>query len=656
MSKRFDAKVKLFEDQFGLENNVKEFVNTFVNSDFAGPVLIHGKWGSGKTTFINFVLESIKADKLKIKTNYFSLWKLTDTSSLYESIYKELFRKGYLMLLSFTFPLIIITSYLLLSLSLSSTQITPIPAILVGLISLSVLFTKYLEDKTNREKIFESLLKRSMNCRLYRRRLIVLDDIDRLSEEDQTKLYPILDDLICNRSILVILGDINKLAMSQSPFIMKVLNVRYSIETKTNSFHSWEYLINELNSIIEKSKIPVKVSERDKEDIFLLQDQFCDENRTIREANILIEHMKMFYFNYKINKANFGQFFIMTYIYSFLPRLYEYILLNKKFFTKTDMFSLSIGQQYDKDLKNKMEEFETFFPKYSELVFLKLFKMKPDGISISQSIYDHPVIGNIDSFSRYLMEFTNEHSDSISVYNRILHNDECTFENFRDEDFISLVQIFKTNEIKDIDDCLFRNILKNYIKFYFSESIQMRIENESGFLIVSKPEQLLRIFIKEFIERKLSTLNFMGEITNNITDISQTCNIIPIFTTDKEEQLEIVKLILKESKMINIEGQKKLLFFMFFYKAFYSHINRVDIDKDFYSILDLDDKSFVEFVEKNFTTTSHTLGSSTPNYHLNLDLVAFNDKYKEDIENRIEKIELDNLRNRLRNLQNDSMF
>jgi len=346
----------------------------------------------------------------------------------------------------------------------------------------------------------------------------------------------------------------------------------------------------------------------------------------------------------------------MIYIYSFSPKLYEYILLNRGLFTKIDVFSFSTGHQYEKDLENKMKEFESQFPSYSELVFIKLFKMKTEGILLSQSKYYQPVIDNTDSFSRYMMEFTNEHLDILSVQDRINHNDETTFEKFGIEEFISFIQFIRSEEIKGIDDTLFCSTLINYIKFYFTDYVQDLNRSESGFLMTSRPEQLMRDFVREFKERKLLVIKLIREIISTNIDISQICNITPKFTTDKVEQLEIVKQILDDSKSIDIKAQKKLIYFMFFYKIFYIELHRNDIDSEINSIFELNDYEFVEFVEKKLTTTSYTLGSSTPNYHLNLELISFSVKFSDDFGERIQKIKDDKIKEKLTSLQDDSMF
>ncbi|PTL05918.1 P-loop NTPase fold protein, partial [Staphylococcus haemolyticus] len=46
------------DDELNLDKDVKTFVDKYINSNYKGTVLLNGRWGVGKSSFINLVREN----------------------------------------------------------------------------------------------------------------------------------------------------------------------------------------------------------------------------------------------------------------------------------------------------------------------------------------------------------------------------------------------------------------------------------------------------------------------------------------------------------------------------------------------------------------------------------------------------------------------
>ncbi|MBC1392589.1 hypothetical protein HB830_04185 [Listeria innocua] len=173
-------------------------------------IFLNGKWGSGKTSYLNIILEENKIKFIKLKKKIvktIDLWRITTNQKTSEICYRTLFPitgfiAKYIFLLFF-----LILSGLAVYFSSLKTPIISTNSNLSSINTASYFFfisgflsgmTQIL-GKIDYDSVFLKLLKiRTKKFFLWRSRIIIIDDFDRVKSSRQEELYKIFN-LIINK-------------------------------------------------------------------------------------------------------------------------------------------------------------------------------------------------------------------------------------------------------------------------------------------------------------------------------------------------------------------------------------------------------------------------------------------------------------------------
>lgn len=183
-------------------------------------IFLNGKWGSGKTTFLEKVSES---NKQSFKFIYLKLWETRDERTVIQIAFKEL-HKFYYWLMKLSVIVCVVISLLLtpaFNIGLSKFLSDPVCKGVIVAISLSVSVAQLFKIKSdNFYVVFFNLLNgRKIYCRKWfleklsrysKLKVLVIDDFDRVEQQKQLEAYKLFN-ILHGMLPIIFIGDYEKL-------------------------------------------------------------------------------------------------------------------------------------------------------------------------------------------------------------------------------------------------------------------------------------------------------------------------------------------------------------------------------------------------------------------------------------------------------------
>ena len=288
---------------------------------------IVSKWGSGKTSFINMVLENFKENNNYIVIK-FNPWNISSRKQLISDFFLQL--SNNIEKKTKTNKIVKTIKKSLNKLSkifktLESVQFFSILGIIVNFIKECIktddkdLETIKMEIDTELEKLAKKLI-------------IVIDDIDRLSDEEIREIFQLVKSIADFKNTIYILS-------YDREIVIKALN-------KTQQEKGEEYLEkiiqiplilpyvsrNELDKIfLDKLAKLVNISDRD--DFLYFQELYNNGlDKNFENLRDIERYINVFSFEIKLVKEelNISDYIVITLIKILEPNLYEYIKNNKE--------------------------------------------------------------------------------------------------------------------------------------------------------------------------------------------------------------------------------------------------------------------------------------------------------------------------------------
>ena len=182
---------------------------------------LNGNWGSGKTEFL---VEVDKNTNKKLVTIDF--WRLSDNRSTIEIVFSKLHPWKY-RILRFLIVLCVALSILMtnvVDLGLSSFFESFCVKLIVGSIVLLVAIYQFFKIKS--DGFYSCLL--TCKCLPLSRKVLVIDDFDRMSNKQQEESYKIFS-LLNGKLPIVFVGDIEKVHLKDNNFLSKIIDRRIEL-------------------------------------------------------------------------------------------------------------------------------------------------------------------------------------------------------------------------------------------------------------------------------------------------------------------------------------------------------------------------------------------------------------------------------------------
>lgn len=359
---------KIEQDILGRSNTAKELSRHILGykSDDSLTIGIIGEWGSGKTSFINMTLEVLENNKDYI-IFHFNPWNISTRKQLISDFFSQLSNE--IGKIDSTAVIKEVSQNLkLLSKIFKPVSLIPIPQIslIASFMKKSCEETgKFLEDISNQQEKSLDEIKEELNNsleKLNKKVVIVIDDIDRLSDNDIREIFQLIKSIADFKNTIYLLSydnDIVSEALNNlqngrgDEYLEKIIQVPimlpYSSKSEINKI-----FLNKLDNIL----ITIPDKEFDKSYWNELYSNGFSNNLTnLRDVE---RYLNSFSFGFDTVKKelNIIDYMSITLFKVFEPQLYKYIQENEEYFTGVKFggeFEINPQENREK-IKKELEE------------------------------------------------------------------------------------------------------------------------------------------------------------------------------------------------------------------------------------------------------------------------------------------------------------
>lgn len=304
---------------------------------------LNGTWGSGKSTFLKEV-DNLKPvnNKKRVKLVTIDFWRLNDSRSTLETVFAKLHPFVYwglrLIVILCIALSILMTNVVDLGLSvLVSTRVRWI----AGVIALIVAIHQFLKIKS--DGIYSRLL--TFNFHSCRKKVLVVDDFDRMIDEQQEASYKVFS-LLNGKLPIVFVGDIDRLYRNDDNYLSKIIDRRINLPYDMHPSKIWHDYFNQL-----EKKFTIVLPEQFKK--FIIND-----NKNLRDREHFNDYVNIELIDRKKEKhVQKEQQLVIIYIYIFYHDLYNKLLNGSIHYSADDSVNTLINI-LNKNYKNYPSSFK----------------------------------------------------------------------------------------------------------------------------------------------------------------------------------------------------------------------------------------------------------------------------------------------------------
>ncbi|MCG3679588.1 KAP family NTPase [Aliarcobacter butzleri] len=543
---------------------------------------LYGKWGSGKTSIINMIIENLESNKDFIIFN-FEPWLFSDTNQLISNFFKEFAQKinhdanesddmksiGLKMeaYASFFEPLTLIPE--------STIQIIA-KAIHTFVSSGGKTFTKmgeaYKKDLSETKKDIEKHLNK-----LNKRILIIIDDIDRLNNTEIKQIFQLIKslgnfpntiylssmdkDVVVNALSEVQKGDGNE-------YLEKIINVPLEIPQLSKS-NVHKFLFSKLDEIIKD------IDEKDFDQNYWgnifhsgYKNFFSNIRDVIRYINIL-----RFNQNALNQKVNIIDLIVISAFQVFEPKIYDFFKHNKDLLSGQESdgggYGYSLKSENQKRLKEELDNCKGKLQKLDEDSFFGL--LKELFLKVNEAFSNTRYMGGLSDSRKKSKVSSPEYFDAYFslTLTETLSNYEIKNiikKTSNEDDFSSaIIELIKDNRIsiflQRIQDFTRGDIPKENFQIIFNVLMNLSDyipKNKNGMFSFGNSVEVMRIFYQlysQFDNENDKYILYKNSIEKSKDSIYMACHEISGFMQEHGEYEEQEE---KQSKVITSEHLQEL--------------------------------------------------------------------------------------------------
>lgn len=487
-------------------------------------IFLNGKWGSGKTTFLEKVSES---NKQSFKFIYLKLWETRDERTVIQIAFKEL-HKFYYWLMKLSVIVCVVISLLLtpaFNIGLSKFLSDPVCKGVIVAISLSVSVAQLFKIKSdNFYVVFFNLLNgRKIHCRKWfleklsrysKLKVLVIDDFDRVEQQKQLEAYKLFN-ILHGMLPIIFIGDYEKLVGQKDisfEYLSKIIDRRVELPFLLSS--------TKIAANISKQVINLMEKEYDLDYDKFISKVFLTSRFSIREWEKYVEIL-----NDQINKKGgpksiqVHELSVIVYLYLFYPLDYQELTRN---YDNNYKFNRKKGSTHFNEVKEGSDKYyikKVILPIGGNATFPRTFyenaKMYflDDYVSNLSKAEADEILGNPDKLKNKLLEekmdedlyyyIQSLHSNVLDNSNQVLN---CIFSTIKSNPNIqsqliqSIIDIFVTENKNDYQ------IFELFEKY--TNEFNFKIEEKCNFYIkFGYANELISDILYQKIMDKIEQLN-----------------------------------------------------------------------------------------------------------------------------------------------------
>ena len=267
---------------------------------------LNGKWGSGKTEFLEEAKRYTKKEFVIV-----DFWKLNDSRTTIEIAFAKLHPNYYWGIRCLMVVLVAISILMTNVVNLGLSQIFPNWIVkFAGVLALFVAVYQFFKAKT--DGFYSSLL--TIKYVSLSNKILVIDVFDRLSEKQQEEAYKLFS-LLKGRLPIVFVGDIELIHVVKENYLSKIIDRRVELPFDLHPVNIWDTYFQ-----ILEEKFNVNLSDDFKKCIKW-------ENRNLRDREHFNDYVNQEFFTRgKLGYVQVEQQLIVIYVYLFHSKLYKELL------------------------------------------------------------------------------------------------------------------------------------------------------------------------------------------------------------------------------------------------------------------------------------------------------------------------------------------
>ena len=270
---------------------------------------LNGTWGSGKSTFLKEV-----DDTKQVKLVTIDFWRLNDSRSTLETVFAKLHPYVYWGLRLVVILCIALSILMTNVVDLGLSVLVPNWVVLfAGVIALIVAIHQFLKIKS--DGIYSWLLtKNYLSCR---KKVLVVDDFDRMTEEQQEASYKLFS-LLNGKLPIIFVGDIDIIHRNNSNYLSKIIDRRIELPFVLHPTKIWSDYFEQLENRLE-----IKLS-----DVF--KDVFIKDGKNLRDRERFNDYVNLELIRRnKVKYVQIEQQLVVLYLFLYYPKFYESLKIAK---------------------------------------------------------------------------------------------------------------------------------------------------------------------------------------------------------------------------------------------------------------------------------------------------------------------------------------
>ena len=270
---------------------------------------LNGTWGSGKSTFLKEV-----DDTKQVKLVTIDFWRLNDSRSTLETVFAKLHPYVYWGLRLVVILCIALSILMTNVVDLGLSVLVPNWVVLfAGVIALIVAIHQFLKIKS--DGIYSWLLtKNYLSCR---KKVLVVDDFDRMTEEQQEASYKLFS-LLNGKLPIIFVGDIDIIHRNNSNYLSKIIDRRIELPFVLHPTKIWSDYFEQLENRLE-----IKLS-----DVF--KDVFIKDGKNLRDRERFNDYVNLELIGRnKVKYVQIEQQLVVLYHFLYYPKFYESLKTGK---------------------------------------------------------------------------------------------------------------------------------------------------------------------------------------------------------------------------------------------------------------------------------------------------------------------------------------
>lgn len=650
------------EDKLNIQKPVEEFVEDYINSGRNGLIIVNGKWGVGKTSFINCVKE-MKKDKKFIDL---PLWGANHQNDIYAYTYEKMHKKKVCMsklfrgmchyILEISKLIIGVLSFLFVSrFFISKTESIDVIGffewvIIIAITVVTIVFFYVVEQIINisfeedkrKVKVLKSLGRQN---RFGRQIIFVIDDLERVYEEYNITSF--LNFLLEQPVIVIALCDMSKVEEKSIEFNQKVINSIYNLPSQNRPSNIFRYFQEELNGVIEKN-----VSDDRQGDEYLLselQTVFISENTSMRDVKKMMPLIQKKW--EKNSDINPGEFIILVYFYVKHHNFYN-VLCNQneslyKCKENIEKFILDDGN-IEKDSHEYRSISLLLNSIFKNTYWLKSPSLKNKGNFPNYYVLDELGVKPNENFLNVDAEI-----EISNLQKMIRITDDVEIQN---EDY---QLFFERLEEKDYS----LELLLKLIVVFSILSLAPDKANKTVFITNQWRRYIYTLINKIIATSELDKNEIFNQFyqmgqENNELDFSEILCFLPIYvpkTNDSSKQEEIFSSLMLEKFNNPIYKYRAPFVILQFFTAYYNESETYSQkEKLINEIFSLEKIDFYEFVIEKLTKVIITSVGNTKCIYLQL--ISYSDEFEKKFREKTNELEVDQRVRILEYIDNETDF